>query len=123
MGWHRTQRIFYLVCMLAAMAFPRVAAASEYHGQVTFGGLPLPGATVTVTQGKKKLTAISDQGGLYTFPDLADGPAKIEIEMQCFSSVHAEVDVSSTTPAGKWELTLLPLEQISKMTRGSWLAQ
>jgi hypothetical protein len=117
MGWHRTQRIFYLVCMLAAMAFPRVAAASEYHGQVTFGGLPLPGATVTVTQGKKKLTAISDQGGLYTFPDLADGPAKIEIEMQCFSSVHAEVDVSSTTPAGKWELTLLPLEQISKMTK------
>jgi trimeric autotransporter adhesin len=103
--------------MLAALAFPRLAAASEYHGQVTFGGLPLPGATVAVTQGTKKLTAISDQGGLFTFPDLADGPAKIEIEMLCFSTVHADVTVSSATPAGKWELTLLPLDQISKLTK------
>src|ERR1700733_9511159 len=117
MAWHRMQRIFYLVCMLAVLAFPSLAAASEYHGQVTFGDLPLPGATVTVTQGRKKLTAISDQGGLFTFPDLADGPAKIEIEMLCFSSVHADVAVSSATPAGKWELTLLPLDQISKLTK------
>jgi hypothetical protein len=117
MAWHQLQRVFYLICMLAVLAFPGLAAASEYHGQVTFGGLPLPGATVTVTQGTKKLTAISDQGGLFTFPDLADGPAKVEIEMLCFSSVHADVTVSSATAAGKWELTLLPLDQISKLTK------
>ncbi len=117
MAWHQLQRIFYLVCMLAALACPRLAVASEYHGQVTFGGLPLPGATVTVTQGTKKLTAISDQGGVFSFPDLADGPAKVEIEMLCFSSVHADVTVSSATAAGKWELTLLPLDQISKLTK------
>jgi trimeric autotransporter adhesin len=117
MAWHQLQRVFYLVCMLAVLAFPRLAAASEYHGQVTFGGLPLPGATVTVTQGTKKLTAISDQGGLFSFPDLADGPAKVEIEMLCFSSVHADVTVSSATAGGKWELTLLPLDQISKLTK------
>ena len=117
MAWHQLQRDFYLACMLAVLAFPGLAAASEYHGQVTFGDLPLPGATVTVTQGTKKLTAISDLGGLFTFPDLADGPAKIEIEMLCFSSVHADVTVSSATPAGKWELTLLPLDQISKLTK------
>ena len=94
-----------------------MAAASEYRGQVTFGGLPLPGATVTVTQGTTKVSAITDQGGLYTFPGLADGPGKIEIEMQCFSTVHAEITISPATPAAKWELTLLPLDQITKLTK------
>jgi trimeric autotransporter adhesin len=117
MAWRRERRVFYLIGMLAALAFPGLAAASEYHGQVTFGGLPLPGATVTVTQGTKKVTAVSDQGGLYTIPDLADGPAAIEIEMQCFSTVHADITVSPTTPAAKWELTLLPLDQITRLTK------
>ena len=103
--------------MLAAIAFPRMAAASEYRGQVTFGGFPLPGATVTVTQGAKKVSTVTDQGGLYTFPDLADGPAKVEIEMQCFSTVHAEMTISAATPGAKWELTLLPLDQITKLTK------
>ncbi len=94
-----------------------MAVASEYRGQVTFGGLPLPGATVTVTQGTKKVTAVTDQGGLYTFPDLADGPGKIEVEMLCFSTVTADVTISATTAPGKWELTLLPLDQITKLTK------
>src|SRR3984885_5240729 len=117
MVWRQAQRVLYLVCMFAAIAFPCIAAASEYRGQVTFGGLPLPGATVTVTQGTKKVTAVTDQGGLYTFPDLADGPAKIEVEMLCFSTVTADVTISATTAPGKWELTLLPLEQITKLTK------
>jgi hypothetical protein len=116
MGWWRAQKIFYLVCLLAAIAFPRIAAASEYHGQVTFGGLPLPGATVTVTQGTTKVSAVTDQGGVYSFPSLADGTAKIDIEMLCFSTVHADVTISPTTVPGKWELSLLPLDQITKLT-------
>jgi len=113
----RARQILYLVCTLVGLAFPCLAVASEYRGQVTFAGLPLPGATVTATQGTKKITAVTDQGGLYAFPDLADGPWKIDVEMQCFSTVHAEVTVSSTTPAAKWELTLLPLDQITKLTK------
>ena len=121
MGWRTLLRpvpkLFYLVCMLWVTAFASRAVALEYHGLVTFGGLPLPGATVTVTQGTKKLTTVSDQGGLYAFADLADGPATIEIEMQCFSTIHAEITVSPTIPPGKWELTLLPLEQITKLSK------
>jgi len=116
MAWWRVRRILSLMCVLVALAFPRLAAASEYHGQVTFGGLPLPGATVTVTQGTKKLTTSSDQGGLYFFPDLTDGAWKIDIDMLCFSPIHGDVTVSANTPAGKWELALLPLEQIAKLT-------
>jgi hypothetical protein len=117
MIWRRAQKLFYLLCLLAAIALPHIAAASEYHGQVTFGGLPLPGATVTVTQGATKISAVTDQGGLYTIPDLANGPAKIEIEMQCFSTVHADVTISPATAAGKWELNLQPLDQITKLTK------
>jgi trimeric autotransporter adhesin len=113
----RAQKVFYLVCLLAAIVFPSVAAASDYTGQVTFGGLPLPGATVTVTQSTTKVSAVTDQGGLYTIPNLADGPAKIEIEMQCFSTVHADLTISQATAPGKWELTLLPLDQITKLTK------
>ncbi len=115
MIWRQARRV--LVCLFAAIAFPCIAAASEYRGRVTFGGLPLPGATVTVTQGAKKVTAVTDQGGLYTFPDLADGPGKIEIEMLCFSTVTADVTISPATAPGKWELTLLPLDQITKLTK------
>ncbi len=113
--WRRAGRVLYLVCALASLGLANMAAASEYHGLVTFGGLPVPGATITVTQGTKKVTTVSEQGGIYSFPDLADGPWKIEIEMQCFSTIHAEVTISPKTPAAKWELTLLPLDQIAKL--------
>jgi trimeric autotransporter adhesin len=110
-------RLFYLVLILWVMAFGRPALASEYHGLVTFGGLPLPGATVTVTQGSKRLSTVSDQSGMFSFADLTDGPGKINIEMQCFSPVQAEISISAGAPAGKWELALLPLDQIAKLTK------
>jgi hypothetical protein len=99
---------FILVSLCAA----KVALASEYRGQVTFGGLPVPGATVTATQGDKKFTAVSDQGGAYDFPDLPDGAWKIDVEMQCFSTIHSDVTISASMPAGKWELTLQPADQL-----------
>jgi trimeric autotransporter adhesin len=108
--------LFALACLCASSR----AAASEYHGKVTFGGLPLPGATVTASQGTKKFTTTSDQGGVYRFDDLPDGDWKIEIDMQCFSTIHADVTVATSTPAGKFELTLLPDDQLmarSKMTQ------
>ncbi len=77
----------------------------------------MPGATVTVTQGKKSVTTVSDQGGLFTFTDLVDGPARVEIEMQGFSTLAAEVTITPNTPAGKFELTLLDLNQMMARTK------
>ena len=116
-SWGLSHRCFYLVLIFLVMAFARPAFASEYHGLVTFGGLPLPGATVTVTQGTKKLSTVSDQSGMFAFTDLTDGSGKIEIEMQCFSPVQADITISPGAPAGKWDLTLLPLDQIAKLTK------
>jgi len=64
-----------------------VASATEYRGQVTFGGFPVPGATITATEETKTFSVVSDPGGLYSFADLSDGSWKIEIEMQCFAKL------------------------------------
>ncbi len=109
------RRFIVLILFFAAFAFCRFAAASEYHGQVVFRGFAVPGATVTATQGEKRVSVVTDQGGVYLFPDLADGVWKIEVEMLCFSTLNSEVTVAAHTPAGKWELKLLPLDKLQKL--------
>jgi carboxypeptidase family protein len=109
--------LLHLACLAAMLFCPLIAAASDYHGQVTFNGLPVPGATVTLTQGDKKLSTVTDQGGLYDIPDLADGNWKIEIAMQGFAPVDAEVTVAASAQAGKWELKLLPLDQLLALAK------
>ncbi len=108
----RWRSIIWVLALLAAACISTSAAAAEYHGVITFGGLPLPGATITASQGAKTVTAISDQSGAYHFDDLADGVWKITVTMLCFSPVEAEVTVGATTPAGMFEMKLLPKEQL-----------
>jgi hypothetical protein len=115
MPWPHLRRLIEALCLLV-LAFPGLASGANFHGQVVFAGQPLPGATVTVTQGNKKVAAVSDPGGVFTVTGLDDGPAKLEIDMLCFSSLHADVTVSASTPAGKWELTLLPIDQITRLS-------
>jgi len=40
-------------------------AATDHFGRVTFGGLPVPGATVTATQDDQRLTTVTDQEGTF----------------------------------------------------------
>lgn len=101
------------VLCLALLCCTAMAAASEYRGVVTFGGLPLPGATITATQGTTKLTAVSDQDGAYKFDDLKDGQWTIEIEMQCFATIHTDVTIAPNMLAAAWELKLLPVDQLT----------
>ncbi len=103
----------------AALAWLAVfgLAAAEHHGQVNFNGLPVPGATVTATEGDKKLVAVTDQQGVYSFPDLADGVWTIQVEMLCFATIKQEVAVAPDAPSPVWELKVLPLEEIHAETR------
>jgi hypothetical protein len=92
---------------------------AEYHGQVRFGGLPLPGATVTVIQGSKQLSTTTDLDGLYAFSDLGEGKWTIEIRMTGFATLKQEVVIGPNTPPGQWELKLLPLDQIKAQIVGA----
>jgi hypothetical protein len=96
--------------LAAAISF--ALSASEHHGQVRFGGLPVPGATVTATQGDQKQVAITDQQGLYAFSDLADGVWNFQVEMLCFETIQKEVAIAPNAPSPQWELKLQPFDQI-----------
>lgn len=109
------RRVFNRFLLWSAFACLAVSAwASAYRGQVTFGGLPLPGSTVTVTatQGNKKVVAISDDQGLFYFSDLADGTWTLTIEMTGFAPLKQEIAVAPNGPAGTFELKLMSLDQI-----------
>jgi hypothetical protein len=85
------------------------AFAAEYRGQVQFGGLPVPGASVTATQGEKKVAVITDDRGIYTFPDLAAGVWSVEVQMLCFETVKKDVTIGPTAQPDTFELKALPV--------------
>ena len=98
----------YLGRLLAASIAVTGLLASEHHGIIKSGGLPVPGATVTATMGDKKVVTTSDDDGVYTFPDLADGIWTLNIEMLGFGKVTKEVGVAPEAPESPvWELKLL----------------
>ncbi len=84
--------------------------AAQHRGQVSFAGVPVPGAKVTATQGDQKLTAVTDVDGVYTFPDLADGTWSMQVEMRGFTTVKNDVAASSSP---MWELKMLPLADMN----------
>jgi len=93
-----TRRIWaaILVLLTAQPAF-----ASDYFGQVTFNGLPVPGATVTATQAdpstaigaSKKVSATSDGEGIYHLAALADGLWTLTIELFGFGTITRQIEV------------------------------
>jgi hypothetical protein len=110
-GWLR------LFCVFAMMVGALTAWATEYHGQVFFEGVPVPGATVTVSQGAKQLSTVTDEQGVYAFPDLADGAWKIEIQMRGFETLKGDVTVAPNQPQGAWELQIVDLQQMLASTK------
>jgi hypothetical protein len=105
-------RVFFVRCAIAWLVLTSLAMASEYHGLVTMGGLPVPGVTVTAVQGTKKVTAVTDAQGLYSFADLADGAWTIDIEMTGFAPIKQDVAVAANATPGAFELKLLSIDEI-----------
>lgn len=112
MELRRIGKCVRLLCAIACLAACGAAAASEYHGQVTFGSVPVPGATVTAIHADQKYSTITDQQGFYSFGDLPDGTWTIEVQMTGFAMIKQDVAVAPNSPAGNWALALLPLDQI-----------
>ena len=110
--WRRAALVLIL---LTVVLFGLTAlAASTHHGQVNFGGLPVPGATVTATKGDKRLGAVTDQQGVYTFTDLDDGVWAFQVEMFGFATQTQDIAISAGMPSPVWELKLLPFEEITR---------
>jgi hypothetical protein len=87
-----------------------VAAVSgaELNGVVKSAGLPVPGATVTLVNGDKKLITTTDDQGAYAFPEVPDGIWTLSVEMLGFTRVSREIGVAIGAPEAEWDLKLLP---------------
>ena len=99
--------------LLAAWICVTGLMAAEHHGTVKFGGLAVPGASVTAVQGDKRYVTTTDENGYYAFPDLKDGIWKVDIEMMGFAKLSNEVGVAFDGPAAQWTLKFLSLSAIT----------
>jgi hypothetical protein len=88
--------------------------AYEHHGVVKSGGIPVPGATVTVTQGEKKLATTTDDQGLYSFPNLGEGVWVLQIQILGFATLTREIGIAPDAPVPVWDLQLLSLTALQQ---------
>ena len=102
---------------LVLVAACGAAKASEFRGQVVFGGLPLPGSqvTVTATHGDKKEVAISDDQGSFAFTDLADGTWHLDIEMTGFAPLKEDITIPTVVTAADQAATAASAAAIAAM--------
>jgi hypothetical protein len=91
-----------------------VLAGGEHSGQVTFGGLPVPGATVTASAGDKQLVTVTDERGAFELADATAGIWTLRVEMLGFEALTREVTVTSEPQPSAWVLTLKPFEEITR---------
>ncbi len=113
----RSLRVAFLI---ACTTLCTDAKAAEHHGQITFAGLPVPGAVIIATQGGKRSITISDEQGRYSFPDLVDGALQLDVEMSFFTPLHQEVTLTGASPSGPglaWQMKMLPLDQVIAQTK------
>jgi trimeric autotransporter adhesin len=113
----------YLRLLAAVVLGAFALMASEYHGSVTSAGLPIPGATVTATQGDKKVQAITDGMGTYSFPDLTDGMWTITVEMSGFATEKQDVMVEPNAPPTKFEIKMKSLNDIQAQVQATQLTE
>src|SRR3954471_3150354 len=91
-----------------------VLAGGEHSGQVTFGGLPVPGATVTASAGDKTLTTATDEQGVFRLPDASAGVWTLRVEMLGFEQLTREITVTPEPQPSAWLLTLQPFAEIPR---------
>jgi len=100
-------RISFAILLAAAASLP----AQTHTGLVTFGALPLPGASVVLRQaGAAERHAVSDLQGRYEFLDVAPAAFRVEVAMPLFVTQQRDFPAPTAEPA-TWELALLPREQ------------
>jgi hypothetical protein len=97
-----------------ALAAGQGLTAAEHSGQVSAAGVPIPGATVTATQGERKIVTATDAIGAFSFPDLKDGVWTIRVEMPGFAPLTRDVTVVAGAEQTAWDLALLSFDEITR---------
>src|SRR5262245_26565271 len=97
-------KFLILNCIALSLSVP--AEAAEHRGVVSTSGVPVPGASITATQGETKVATVSEADGSYRFSDLGDGVWTITVSMLGFSPLTETITVPPPTQENPraWEL-------------------
>src|SRR4051812_30692143 len=110
--WPRGWAVVALTLLLGGSN--QVAAGGEHSGEVTFGGLPVPGVTVTAASGDRQLVTTTDERGRFQLPDASAGVWTIRVEMLGFETLTREVTVAAAPQPSTWTLTLKSFDDIAR---------
>ena len=103
-----------LIALVILVSAHRLLAGGEHSGQVTVGGVPVPGATVTASAGEKTLVTATDEQGKFSLPDATAGVWTLRVEMLGFEPLSREITVTAEPQPSEWTLALKPFEEITK---------
>jgi hypothetical protein len=93
--------VVWLLVLWFGIGQSSLLAASDYFGQVTFNGLPVPGATVTATQAdpstslgaSNRRATTTNADGIYHLAELAEGLWTLTIELFGFATTTREIAI------------------------------
>ena len=91
---------------LALLLF--LAVLNAQTGVVTFGGQPVPGATVIASQGDHRTLTTTDESGRYDFSDLPPGTYTLEVQMFGFENARRQLQIGPDSKPVEWALALQP---------------
>src|SRR5437879_161453 len=94
---------FPLVVLLVCPLF-----AAQQSGTVHSGEVAIPGATITATQGEKKLVTTTDDSGRYVFSNLLAGAWTLQVDMFGFTTVRREITADDKPGTMDWALEMKP---------------
>jgi hypothetical protein len=98
---------------------PSAVASAEHHGRVMFNGLPVPGATVTVSQGAKRFETVTDAQGLFQFAEITNGEWTVHVEMLGFVADDYKLTLEASSPASLIELKMQSLPDLLAASRAA----
>ncbi|HEY7210717.1 MAG TPA: TonB-dependent receptor [Bryobacteraceae bacterium] len=81
-------------------------SAWAQSGFVRSNAQPIPGATITATQGRETFSTVTDADGHYGFPPLAPGAWNVSVEMFGFDSLNQQIDYATSPGPVNFELHL-----------------
>ncbi len=90
------------------------AAVSGQTGTVKSGDVPVPGATVTATQGERRLVTATDENGRYTLDGMGPGKWTIQVEQFGFVTATKEIEAGAAPVDLEWNLALKPPPVIAR---------
>jgi hypothetical protein len=103
-----------LIAIVLILSTHHLLAGGEHSGQVVFGELPVPGATVIATAGDKKLVTATDDQGMFKLPDATAGTWTLRVEMLGFETLTRDITVTTEPQPSAWTLTLRAFDDITR---------